>query len=305
MSIVKNKQISVVSTFDFNNNKLTNLSSPSLPSDAVNLSYLNNYVALSGGTMNGNLVFNGSVIQFTDSNTEIWEDGANNLTFKDAIAGTFTLSDLSNLDLSGDISASGTLDNTINTTLNVSAISGKTELVTGLESTDEILVNDAGTLKRMNVSVLSEILGGASVSNASENYLLISNGSNTGITAISGLIYENNALTLNNISETYASGITLTNSSITYIELASTGITDTISIEYRAQRSNDLMKGYIEIIYDVSGDTLYIDDSEYSITNDIGLTFDADISSGIIRLEVNVSDNINDVDFKYIRKIIK
>ena len=33
-------------------------------------------------------------IEFNDSNTEIWEDGSSNLSFKDANAGTYTLTQL-------------------------------------------------------------------------------------------------------------------------------------------------------------------------------------------------------------------
>ena len=41
--------------------------------------------------------------------------------------------------------------------LNTDVISGQTALTSGLATTDELLVSDAGTLKRMDVSVLSEI----------------------------------------------------------------------------------------------------------------------------------------------------
>lgn len=64
--------------------------------------------------------------------------------------------------LSGDVTGSGTT--AITTTiaanaveasmLNNNIISGKTALTTGLASTDELLVSDAGTVKRMDVSVL-------------------------------------------------------------------------------------------------------------------------------------------------------
>lgn len=64
--------------------------------------------------------------------------------------------------LSGDVTGSGTT--AITTTiaanavegsmLNNNVISGQTALTTGLASTDELMVSDAGTLKRMDVSVL-------------------------------------------------------------------------------------------------------------------------------------------------------
>ena len=64
--------------------------------------------------------------------------------------------------LTGDLSGSGT--STINATilanaveagmLNDNVISGQTELALGLVSTDELLVSDAGVIKRMDISVL-------------------------------------------------------------------------------------------------------------------------------------------------------
>ena len=65
--------------------------------------------------------------------------------------------------VSGDvgISASGAV--TIATSavesgmLNNNIISGQTELASGLATTDEILVSDAGTIKRMDVSVIAEV----------------------------------------------------------------------------------------------------------------------------------------------------
>ena len=42
--------------------------------------------------------------------------------------------------------------------LNDNVISGQTALTTGLASTDELMVSDAGTLKRMDVSVIKSYL---------------------------------------------------------------------------------------------------------------------------------------------------
>lgn len=68
--------------------------------------------------------------------------------------------------LSGDVTGSGTT--AITTTiaanaveasmLNNNIISGKTALTTGLASTDELMVSDAGTVKRMDVSVLESYM---------------------------------------------------------------------------------------------------------------------------------------------------
>ncbi len=68
--------------------------------------------------------------------------------------------------LSGDLSGSGTVS--INATiassaveaamLNNNIISGKTALTSGLISTDELMISDAGTVKRMDVSVLQSYM---------------------------------------------------------------------------------------------------------------------------------------------------
>lgn len=66
--------------------------------------------------------------------------------------------------LSGDVSGSGTNSIAVTivndaveaTMLNDNVISGQSELTTGLASTDELLVSDAGTIKRMDISVLEE-----------------------------------------------------------------------------------------------------------------------------------------------------
>ena len=41
--------------------------------------------------------------------------------------------------------------------LNDNVISGQTELASGLATTDELLVSDGGTIKRMDVSVLQAV----------------------------------------------------------------------------------------------------------------------------------------------------
>ena len=49
----------------------------------------------------------------------------------------------------------------IATTLAAASITGQTELASGLALTDELLVSDAGTIKRMDVSVLADAIDGA------------------------------------------------------------------------------------------------------------------------------------------------
>ena len=69
--------------------------------------------------------------------------------------------------VSGDVGISAAGAMTIASTavesgmLNNNIISGQTELASGVASTDEILISDAGTLKRMDVSVLTEITDGS------------------------------------------------------------------------------------------------------------------------------------------------
>ncbi len=66
--------------------------------------------------------------------------------------------------------------------LNDNIISGQSELASGLALTDEFLVSDAGTIKRMDVSVLAEAIDGAGLSNNAG--LLDVDASQTGITSI-------------------------------------------------------------------------------------------------------------------------
>ena len=67
--------------------------------------------------------------------------------------------------LSGDVTMSNAGLVTIEATaveagmLNANVISGQTELASGLASTDELMVSDDGTLKRMDMSVLSSFIG--------------------------------------------------------------------------------------------------------------------------------------------------
>ena len=69
--------------------------------------------------------------------------------------------------VSGDVGISAAGAITIASTaiesgmLNNNIISGQTELASGVATTDEILISDAGTLKRMDVSVLTEITDGS------------------------------------------------------------------------------------------------------------------------------------------------
>tara|TARA_R100001510_G_C7646186_1_gene203502 strand:- start:1553 stop:2143 length:591 start_codon:yes stop_codon:yes gene_type:complete len=66
-----------------------------------------------------------------------------------AMSGDATASDAGAVTIANDAVESGMLNDNI--------ISGQTELASGLASTDELLVSDAGTIKRMDVSVLQAV----------------------------------------------------------------------------------------------------------------------------------------------------
>ena len=66
-----------------------------------------------------------------------------------AMSGDATASDAGALTIANDAVESGMLNDNI--------ISGQTELASGLATTDELLVSDAGTIKRMDVSVLTAV----------------------------------------------------------------------------------------------------------------------------------------------------
>jgi len=66
-----------------------------------------------------------------------------------AMSGDATASDAGALTIANDAVESGMLNDNV--------ISGQTELASGLATTDELLVSDAGTIKRMDVSVLTAV----------------------------------------------------------------------------------------------------------------------------------------------------
>ena len=66
------------------------------------------------------------------------------------MSGDATASDAGALTIANDAVESGMLNDNI--------ISGQTELASGLATTDELLVSDAGTIKRMDMSVVSTFM---------------------------------------------------------------------------------------------------------------------------------------------------
>lgn len=90
--------------------------------------------------------------------------------------------------VSGDatVAAGGVLtiaaDAVHSTMLNDDVISSQTELASGLALTDELMVSDGGTIKRMDISLLAEAIDGAGLSNNSG--LLDVDAAQTGISSI-------------------------------------------------------------------------------------------------------------------------
>ena len=65
------------------------------------------------------------------------------------MSGDATASDAGAVTIANDAVESGMLNDNV--------ISGQTALTSGLATTDELLVSDAGTIKRMDVSVLQAV----------------------------------------------------------------------------------------------------------------------------------------------------
>ena len=129
---------------------------------------------LGGGGTSGSVTLSVSVDDTTTqivsdavvAKTATIEDGGQNLAtggqIFNFVDGQGYLTANQTITLSGDVTGSGTT--AITTTiaanavegsmLNNNVISGQTELASGLASTDELMVSDAGALKRMDVSVL-------------------------------------------------------------------------------------------------------------------------------------------------------
>ena len=66
-----------------------------------------------------------------------------------AMSGDATASDAGALTIANDTIESGMLNDNV--------ISGQTALTSGLATTDELLISDGGTIKKMDVSVITEV----------------------------------------------------------------------------------------------------------------------------------------------------
>ena len=114
-----------------------------------------------------------------DADLLIVDDGANGTERKSeftrvkkyiyaAMSGDATASDAGALTIANDAVESGMLNDDI--------ISGQTELASGLADTDELLVSDAGTIKRMDLSVVKTYLVNAGCSSEDPTALAIALG---------------------------------------------------------------------------------------------------------------------------------
>ena len=104
---------------------------------------------LTGLTISGDLTVSGDDITMgtNTSGHVLVADGTNYNPV--AVSGDVGISSSGAVTIASSAVESGMLNNNI--------ISGQTELASGLATTDEILVSDAGTIKRMDVSVIAEV----------------------------------------------------------------------------------------------------------------------------------------------------
>ena len=121
----------------------------------VNITHVHN----SGLTTSGNFTVTGDLTVTGDD-----------ITMGTNTAGYVLVADGTNYNpvaISGDVSINSAGAVTIASTavegsmLNNNVISGQTALTSGLASTDELLISDAGTLKRMDASVLTALTDGS------------------------------------------------------------------------------------------------------------------------------------------------
>lgn len=140
--------------------------------------------------------------------------------------------------LGGDLSGSGTTS--INATivadaveagmLNDNVISGQTELASGLVSTDEFLISDAGVIKRMDVSVLQSYMQSnltfTTNTNTTYDLSVQAGGANTSVIRLTGSDATNDDVTISGTSTT--------------IKVTESGNTITLDLQDDVTIANDL-----------------------------------------------------------------
>ncbi len=209
------------------------------------------------------------------ANTAAVSNGSANLATGDQIydfvIGLGYITGNETITLSGDVTGSGTT--TIATTiasgavesgmLNNNVISGQTELASGLASTDELLVSDAGTIKRMDVSVLETYM---------QNNLTFTNDTDT--------TYDLNV----QAGAANTSVIRLAGSDATNDDVTISGTSTTVKVTE-------------------SGNTITLDlQDDVTIANDLTVTGDLTVSGTTTTVNtetINLADNIITLNSNY------
>ena len=127
------------------------------------------------------------------------------LTTSRNIAATGDIAWNVDFDGSGDVTAAATIQSAAveASMLNNNIISGKTALTTGLASTDELMISDAGTVKRMDVSVLQSYL---------QSNLTFTSNTNTGADMTEGTLRTKLAAITENVTIGDATDVQVTTS---------------------------------------------------------------------------------------------
>ena len=150
-------------SIDSDNNTITNIVNADIKSSAAIADTKLATISTAGKVALSALEIDGASdigADLVDADLIIVDDGAGGTEVKSeltrvkkyiysAMSGDATASDAGALTIANDAVESGRLNDNI--------ISGQTELASGLEPTDELLVSDAGTIKRMDVSVLQAV----------------------------------------------------------------------------------------------------------------------------------------------------
>lgn len=195
--------------------------------------------------------------------------------------------------LSGDLSGSGTTS--INATivanaveagmLNDNVISGQTELASGLVSTDELLVSDAGVVKRMDVSVLQSYMQSnltfTNDTNTTYDLSVQAGGANTSVIRLAGSDATNDDVTISGTSTT--------------VKVTESGNTITLDLQDDVTITNDLTVGGD---INVTGSLNSYTTSEL-LVQDQYITLNSGQTSGVLDAFVKVERGATDVAIKW------
>ena len=184
----------------------------------VTTNYPGTVTSVSSATINQLTVANGSSTPSLSIVTGAVTNGGTALATGDQIYDFVTgfnyLTANQTITLSGDVSGSGAtaITVTINSDaveagmLNNNVISGQTALTTGLASTDEFLISDAGAIKRMDVSVLQSYMQSnltfTTNTNTTYDLNVQAGGANTSVIRLAGSDATNDDVTISGTSTT-------------------------------------------------------------------------------------------------------